>query len=88
MLGVRVVATVSLRLIPLVGAKPGHAKRVVLAELLRERTRQAGGTIAPLVRTRKRWADDTATTFYSPVKRRPAPDASHRGDEALRRCGT
>lgn len=44
MLGVRVVATVSLRLIPLVGAKPGHAKRVVLAELLRGRTRQAGGT--------------------------------------------
>jgi len=88
MLGMRVVAIVSLRLIPLVGAKPGHAKRVVLAELLRERTRQAGDTIAPLVRTRERWADGTATTFYSPVKRRPASVASDRGDEAIKRCGT
>ena len=88
MLGVRVVATVSLRQIPLVGAKPGHAKRVVLAELLRKRTRQAGDTIAPLVRTRERWADGTATTFYSSVKRRPASDASDRSDETFRRCGT
>lgn len=44
MLGVRVVVTVRLRLIPLVGAKPGHAKRVVLAELLRGRTCLASGT--------------------------------------------
>lgn len=88
MLGVRVVATVSLRVIPLVGAKPGHAKRVVLAELLRGRTRQAGGTTAPLVRTRERWADGTATTLCFPVKRRLAPDASDWGSGAFGRCGT
>lgn len=36
MLGVRVVAAASLRVIPLVGARPGHAKRAVSAELSRE----------------------------------------------------
>lgn len=43
-MGVRVVTAASLRVIPLVGAGPGHAKRAVLAELSRGRIGQAGGT--------------------------------------------
>lgn len=38
---VRVVATASLRVIPLVGVRPGHAKRVMLAELSRRRKDRA-----------------------------------------------
>lgn len=39
----RVATVVSLRVSPLVGAGPGHAKRVVFAELSRGRIGQAGG---------------------------------------------
>lgn len=42
-LEVRVVAAASLRVIPLVGARPGHVKRAVPAELLRE------GSVRPAV---------------------------------------
>jgi len=56
-LGVRVVTAASLRVIPLVGAGPSHAKRAVLAELSRERIGQAGGTTASLVRARERRAN-------------------------------
>lgn len=45
-LGVRVVPAARLKLIPLVGARPGHAKRVVLAKLSRGRICQAGGARA------------------------------------------
>lgn len=39
--GLRVVAMASLRVIPLVGVRPGHAKRVMLAELSRGRKDRA-----------------------------------------------
>lgn len=42
---------------------------------------------APLMRARERWTDGSATARRSPVKRRPAPDASG-GGEASGRCGT
>lgn len=56
--GLRVVAMASLKVIPLVGVRPGHAKRVVLAELSRGRkdradrwhlscAREEGGPMVP-----------------------------------------
>lgn len=48
-LGVRVVAVASLRVIPLVGAGPSHAKRVVLAEL----SRGEGSAWPPAARRRR-----------------------------------
>jgi hypothetical protein len=82
--GARRRGAASLRLIPLVGAGPGHAKRVVFAELWRE------GSARPAVALMRAWerrADGTARARRSPVKRRPAPDASG-GGEAFGRCGT
>lgn len=66
-LGVRVVATASLKLVPLVGAEPSHAKRVVLAELSRGRI---GRPAEFLMRARERQTNGTATTQVRPVKRR------------------
>lgn len=80
--GLRVVAMASLRVIPLVGVRPGHAKRVVLAELSRGRKDRADRRRWHLFRARARkagrWYQRDNATFSSETTARTGRERRRR----------